>query len=239
MTDATKQIREAMKERDLLGNLSFKQTHLFTAFAAIRASFKKYFKLQDLPFVHNNDVKQMLRQKMTPSYPYAYVSMTSIAKTEAHLLSPTVRRRGIGDVLNGSNSTITRLHYFPITVHYEMHYVTNDYMDAIRFIGEALILFDSKALNVRIRTGNASSFLEIKIDNPEIQIPRADKENEAEPEAFDLVLTCTSTTWTGVEKQISKINNRGEVEFNAVVVNPDGTVTDEELTVIATAGDAE
>lgn len=236
-TAAREKLRDVLKSRDLLGNQSFKQTHLFTAFAAIRASFKRYFKLKDLPFVHNNDVKLLLRSTLEPTFPYAYISMNSIAKTEAHLLSPTLRRRGTGDVLDGSNSTLTRLHYFPIQVHYELHYVTNDYMDAIRFIGEALILMDSKALNVRITTGNASSFLDINMDTKEITIPRADKENEADPEGFDLVIACTSNTWTGVEKKLSKVNNRGEVEFNAVVVNPDGNVTDAEISILQTAGD--
>nr|DAF93682.1 MAG TPA: hypothetical protein [Myoviridae sp. ctshb19] len=239
MTDTLQRekIRDAMVRRDILGNSSFKQTHLFTAFAAIRASIKKYFKIKDLPFVHNNDVKQMIRQQYEPTYPYAYVSMTSIAKTEMHLLSPTIRRRGIGYVTDGSNSTLTRLHYFPITLKYEFHYVTNDYFDAVRFIGEALILFDSKVLNVRITTGATSSFLEIKADMPEIQIPRADKENEADPESFDLVISCTSNTWTGIEKKISKVNNAGAVTFHAVVVNPDGAVVDEEITEIETADD--
>jgi hypothetical protein len=236
-TPAREKLRDALKSRDLLGNQSFKQTHLFTSFAAIRASFKRYFKLQDLPFVHNNDVKQLLRSKMEPSFPYAYVSVNSIAKTEAHLLSPTIRRRGVGDVLDGSNSQITRLHYFPIQLRYEFHYITNDYVDAIRFIGEALILIDSKALNVRITSGKASSFVDIVMDTKEIAIPRADKENEVDPEGFDLTFSCTSNTWTGVEKQISKINNRGEVTFNAVVVNPDGNVTDEEISILQTAGD--
>jgi hypothetical protein len=236
-TPAQEKFRDVLKSRDLLGNQSFKQTHLFTSFAAIRASFKRYFKLEDLPFVHNNDAKMVQRSKLVPTYPYAYVSVNSIAKTEAHLLSTTIRRRGSGDVLDGSNSQITRLHYFPITLRYELHYITNDYFDAIRFIGECLILVDSKALNVRITSGKASSFLDIVLDSKEIAIPRADKENEADPESFDLVVSCYSNTWTGVEKKISKINNRGEVEFNAVVVNPDGTVTDEEISILQTAGD--
>lgn len=236
-TPAREKMRDAMKSRDLLGNQKFKQTHLFTAFAAIRASLKRYFKLEDLPFVHNNDAKMMQRSKMEPTYPYAYVSMNSIAKQEAHLLSPTIRRRGSGDVRDGSNSQITRLHYFPVIIRYEFHYITNDYFDAMRFIGEALILMESKALNVRITTGSASSFLDIVMDSKEIAIPRADKENEADPESFDLVLSCYSNTWTGVEKKIAKINNRGEVEFNAVVVNPDGNVTDEEISILQTADD--
>lgn len=236
-TPAREKMRDVLKSRDLLGKQNFKQTHLFTSFAAIRASFKKYFKLEDLPFVHNNDAKMMQRAKFEPSYPYAYVSVNSIAKTEQHLLSPTLRRRGTGDVRDGSNSQITRLHYFPIILRYEFHYITNDYFDAIRFIGECLILMDTKALNVRINSGKASSFLDIVMDTKEIAIPRADKENEADPESFDLVVSCYSNTWTGVERQIAKVNNRGEVEFNAVVVNPDGTVTDEEISILQTADD--
>uniref|UniRef100_A0AB39CEG6 Uncharacterized protein n=1 Tax=Pseudomonas phage HRDY3 TaxID=3236930 RepID=A0AB39CEG6_9VIRU len=236
-TQQREKIRDAMKRRDLLGNLDFSQTHLFASFAGIRASFRKFFRIKEIPFVHNNDVKQMIRAKMEPSYPYSYVSMTSIAKSEAHMLSPTLRRRGTGHVLDGSNSTLTRLHYFPITLHYEFHYVTNDYFDAIRFIGEALIMFESKVLNVQVTSGNVTSKLTIKADNPEIQIPRADKENEADPEAFDLVITCTSETWTGVEKKISKVNNAGAVTFHAVVVNPDGAIVDEETSVLTTADD--
>jgi hypothetical protein len=237
-TQQREKIRDAMIRRDLLGRSSFKQTHLFASFAGIRASFQKFFRIKEIPFVHNNDVKQMLRAKMEPSYPYAYVSMNSIAKSEAHLLTPTIKRRGVGHMVDGSNSQLTRLHYFPVTVRYEFHYVTNDYFDAIRFIGEALILFESKVLNVQVTSGNVTSKLTIKADNPEVQIPRADKDNEAEPEAFDLVISCSSETWTGIEKKISKVNNRGEVTFHAVVVNPDGNVVDEETSVLQTADDA-
>ena len=233
------QWKAAIKDRDLLGVQSFKQTHLYTSFAAIKASLRRYFKIKDLPFVHNNDVKQILRQSMKPEYPYAYVSMTSIAKTESSMNSPVLRRRGQGYVGNTANASLVKLHYFPITLRYEFHYVTNDYRDAIRFIGEALILFDAKVLNVRIRSGNASSFVTIKLDSPEIQIPRADKDNEAEPEAFDLVMTCTSDTHTGTEKQISKVNNAGTVVFHGVVVNNDGEVVDEEETEIHSADDVE
>ncbi|AFH14594.1 hypothetical protein LU11_gp063 [Pseudomonas phage Lu11] len=236
-TAVSPSLRAAMRERDLFGNHSFKQTHLHLSFAAIRASLKKFFKLKDLPFVHNNDVKQIMRASAQPEYPYAYVSMTSIAKTEGGMSGPTLRRRGVGHVVDGSNSTLTSLHYFPVTLQYEFHYVTNDYFDAIRFIGEALILFDSKVLNVKIKSGLPSSFLDITTDTKEIQLPRADKDNEAEPEAFDLVINCHTSTWTGIERKISKVNNRGEVEFNSLIVDHEGNVVDEETSIIQTADD--
>lgn len=234
-TNAAQDMREEMHRRDLLGNTSFKQTHLYASFYGIRKSFKHFFKVKELPFVHNNDVKQMLRAKMEPTYPYAYLSFTSIGNAENHLLSPNLRRHGTGMSRSTSNSTITKHYHFPITLRYEFHYVTNDYIDAIRFISQALLLTDSKSMNIKVTSDTVSSFVEIKADSKEIAIPRADKDAENEPEAFDIVMAFTSSTWTGVSREVAKVNNLGIVDVGAIIVNADGDVIDEENSTIQTA----
>lgn len=234
-TKSTLDLREQMRQRDLLGNTSFKQTHLYASFYGIRSSFLKFFKLKELPFVHDNDVKKMLRAQVNPSYPYAYVSFTSIGNTQQHLLSPTLRRHGTGMSLPDKNSTITKHYMFPVTLNFEFHYVTNDYTDVIRFISQALVLISSKSMNMRVVSESVSSFVEIKSDQTDIAIPRADKDAENDPEGFDLTITFTAQTWTGVSREVSKVNNEGRYEMGAIVVNPDGAIVDEEYTVITPA----
>jgi hypothetical protein len=234
-TKAKQDMREEMRRKDLLGNQAFKQTHLYASFHGIRKAFKNFFKVKELPFVHNNDVKQMLRGQFEPTYPYAYISFTSIGNAENHLLSPTIRRHSAGMSLSDKNSTITKHYMFPITLRYEFHYVTNDYTDVIRFISQALILTDAKSMNIRVTSDAVSSFVDIKADTKEITIPRADKDAENDPEGFDIQIAFTSNTWTGVSKEVAKVNNLGIFEMGAIIVTPDGAITDEEYTEIQTA----
>jgi len=234
-TKAKQDLREEMRKRDLLGNQSFKQTHLYASFHGIRTAFKNFFKIKELPFVHNNDVKQMLRNHFEPVYPYAYISFTSLGNAESHMLSPTLRRHSTGISRSDKNSTITKHYMFPITLKYEFHYVTNDYTDVIRFISQALLLTDAKSMNIRVTSDLVSSFVDIKADTKEISIPRADKSSESDPEGFDITLSFTSNTWTGVSKEVAKVNNLGIFEMGAIIVNENGDVIDEETTTIQTA----
>lgn len=225
-------MRDQFKKKDLLGNISFKQSHLYATFFGVRQAFKKFLKIDELPFVHNNDVKMMQRQKFEPSYPYAYVSVNGIGYAQDHMSASTIRRHGLGHAVNMANATLTKHYFFPISLTVELHYITNDTLDAMRYISEAIILISSKALSFRLTQSGISGVVGIKADTQEIPLPRADKENEADPETHDIVLSFTVSSWTGVSKEVAKINNDGRIIFDAIVVNHNGVTVDEETSVI-------
>lgn len=230
-------ILSALRQKDLLGTTEFKQTHLFASFAGIRRVFKRFFKLKELPFVHSNDVKVMQRAKFEPSYPYAYVSITSMGISENNIDVARVRRHGGGHTVHLANSTLTKHYFFPITLKVELHFITDDFLKAIQFMSEALILSQTKVLTFTLRTGDVEGFVTITPETKDLQLPRADKENEVDPESFDIVCNFSIDTWTGVSRETAKVNNNGEVELNVSIVTDSETlqVIDEETSYIKTA----
>lgn len=239
MTEAQENptLAAAMRQKDLLGTTAFKQTHLFASFAGIRRVFKRFFKLEELPFVHNNDLKIMQRAKFEPTYPYAYVSITSMGISENNIDVARVRRHGGGHTVTEANSTLTKHYFFPITLKLELHYITDSFIDAIQFISEALILSQTKVLTFTLKTGHVQGFVTITAESKDLQLPRADKENEVDPESFDIVLNFSVDTWTGVSRETAKVNNRGEVEMNVNIATDADTlqIIDSETSIIQTA----
>lgn len=236
MDEPRQLLKDHFRRRDLLGNVKFKQTHLYASFYGIRQAFKKFFKVTDLPFVHNNEVKIMQRQDFEPTYPYSYISVNSIGNSQDHMTPATLRRHGVGHSVSLSNATVTKHYYFPIDITLEMHYVTNDTLDAFRFMSEALVLISAKALSFSLTNSDGvKGFVTIKADTQQIELPKADKENEADPETHDIVLTFTVSSWTGTSKEVAKINNDGKITFDAIIMSHTGEQIDEEVTEIVTA----
>ena len=228
-------LRDQLRKRDMIGSSTFKQTHLYGSFQGVQRAFKKFFDLQELPFVHNNELKMMQRQKFEPSYLYAYMSVTAIGIPEGAMNGATLARHSAGFQVDGSNSTITKFFFFPIQVQLEFHYVTNDTLDAILFINKALLMINAKKFSFRLKANGVSGVVGITTDTTEVQLPRADKENEDDPESHDLVLNFRVNTWNGVSRKVAKVNNDGKIEMNAVIVDGDGNISDEESTEITTA----
>lgn len=230
-------ILSALRQKDLLGTTEFKQTHLFASFAGIRRVFKRFFKLKELPFVHSNDVKVLQRGKFEPSYPYAYVSITSMGISENSVDAARIRRHGGGHTCNTANSTLTKHYFFPITLKIELHFITDDFLKAIQFMSEALILSTTKVLTFTLRTGSVEGFVTITPETKDLQLPRADKENEVDPESFDIVCNFSIDTWTGVSRETAKVNNAGEVELNVHIATDADTlqIIDSETSIIKTA----
>jgi hypothetical protein len=230
-------ILSALRRKDLLGTTEFKQTHLFASFAGIRKVFKRFFKLSELPFVHSNDVKVLQRGKFEPSFPYAYVSITSMGISENNVDVARIRRHGGGHTVHQANSTLTKHYFFPITLKVELHFITDDFLKAIQFMSEALILSQTKVLTFTLRTGDVEGFVTITPESKDLQLPRADKENEVDPESFDIVCNFSIDTWTGVSRETAKVNNNGEVELNVSIATDADTlqIIDTETSHIKTA----
>ena len=228
-------LRDHLRKRDILGSSTFKQTHLYASLSGVQRVFKKFYNLEELPFVHNNELKILQRQKLEPTYPYAYMSINAIGIPDGSLPGGALTRHGTGFQVSTANSTITKHYFFPIQIQLEFHYVTNDTLDAILFINKALMFINTKKLSFRLTVKEVSGIVGIIADTTEIQLPRADKDNEVDPEGHDIVLNYRVNTWNGVSRQVAKVNNAGNIEFGAMIVNGDGDVIDEEITTIQTA----
>lgn len=228
-------LRDHLRKRDILGSSTFKQTQMYASFQGVQRVFKKFFGLKDLPFVHNNELKMMQRQQIEPSYPYAYMSVTSIGIPDGAMPGAALARHGAGFSIDTSNSTVQKHFYFQIQIQLEFHYVTNDTLDALLFMNKALLLINAKKFSFRLKTNGVSGIVGITTDTPELQLPRADKENEDDPEAHDLVMNFRVATWTGLSRAVAKVNNDGLITFAAMVANADGEVVDEEVSEIITA----
>lgn len=225
---------EAMRKKDLLGTTEFKNTHLFASLHGIQQVFKRFFKIKDLPFIHSNDVKTFQRNKFEPTYPYSYVSVTSMGITEGSVDPTRIRRHGIMQTVHQANSTLSNHYYFPITLQLEFHFLTNDFLKAITFMSEALIISQTKTLNFELKTGPVKGFVTIMAESKDIPLPRSDRESESEPEAFDIAINFTVYTWTGVSREIAKVNNNGDIELNMAISVDMENITDEESSIIRT-----
>lgn len=228
-------LRDRLRKRDILGSSTFKQTHLYGSLSGVQRVFKKFFNLEELPFVHNNELKILQRQKFIPSYPYAYMSINAIGNPEGSLNGATLGRHGTGSSFNQANATLTKHYLFPVLIQLEFHYITNDTLDAIFFMNKALALSNTKKLSFRLTAKGVSGVVGIISDTTEIQLPRADKENEIDPESHDIVLNYRISTWNGVSREVAKVNNNGDITFGAVIETADGTIVDEETVTLQTA----
>lgn len=211
---------------DLLGKNIDKNTPFFTGLLGAHSAIKRFFGFKDipLPIIQNNNVKAVLRQNIGPDnnsgdhYPYAYLSMTNFEMIVDEQANKTVRRHGQGFRDNGTNSTIAKFYGFPINVTLELHFVTNDIFEAVKFGLKSLTLLNTGVLNFDVDDENFAWKVVVKGDSNSIAFPRTDKDNEADPEAFDMTCSISVRLWSGITKEVPKINNAGNVDRQVGVV---------------------
>lgn len=230
--------RAAWEKKDLLGATRDKKSRLHGTLYGVRRELKRRFKITEMPFVHSNDAKVFQRQRMVPSFPWAYVSVNTVGLNEQSINPNTAARHSVGHSFargDQGNATISKHYMFPIIIGMEMHFITDDYMTAMAFIDTALIIATSNKMNFKMKMLGVENYVRITPESREFTLPRSDKENEQDPEGFDIVFNFRVETWTGVTKEVAKINNMGEVELGAIVVDHEGNVLEEETTIIQTA----
>lgn len=81
----------------------------------------------------------------------------------------------------------------------------------------ALIVAHSGKLNSKAEFEGVSWMITVKMDSESIPIPRSDKDQESDPEGFDLQMSFTIDTKLGRVKDVPKVNNRGEVTTSVEV----------------------
>lgn len=215
---------------DLLGKNIDRNTPFFIGLLGAHGAIKRFFGFRDipLPIIQNNNVKAVLRQGLdNPNdlkYPYAYMSLTEIELAKDRQAVKTIRRQSQGFNVNGTNATVSKFYGFPVSVGLELHFVTNDLLQAIQFSLKALTLLTTETLSFDVEDDNFAWMVQVSTDSNSISFPKSDKDNEADPEAFDMVCTIKVTGYSGVTKDVPKINNQANVGRRAGIINKAGEV---------------
>lgn len=215
---------QVLNQGDMLGRSIDKNTPLFASLAGAREALKRFLSLRDLPIIQSNDVKAFLRQQQKPEYPYSYMSFTDIAIQKDGQAVKNLRRVSQGSsVHHATNSTVSKFYGFPAIISMELHFVTNDILAAVNFTTRSLITMHTEALNFDLECEAFSWKVQITTDSESISFPRSDKDNEADPESFDMVLPLKIRTYIGVVKDVAKINNDGKVTTGIGIKERDGS----------------
>lgn len=211
---------------DLLGKNIDKNTPFFTGLLGAHSAIKRFFGMRKipLPIIQSNNVKAVLRQTIANDdnsgnhYPYAYMSISNFEMVMDEQANKTARRHGQGHRDTGSNATLAKFYGFPMIVSIELHFVTNDIFEAVKFGLKSLTLLNTGVLNFEVEDENFKWVVVVKGESPSIAFPRTDKDNESDPEAFDMVCNISIRLWSGVMKEVPKINNSGSVDRHVGIV---------------------
>lgn len=178
----------------------------------------RFFGFKDFPLIQHNVAKYRIRQMQNPSYPYTYFSISSIGLIKDRLPAKRVGRIGSGFTFDDlTNAMLQKAYFFPAKTTVEVHYVTNDLVDALNFVNRALVVIATGKLNFEITIEGITAVVGVNGNVEDFSLPRAERDNESEPDAMDLVITFELEGSAGTTKQVSKINNYGTITQNVDV----------------------
>lgn len=210
-----------MKLTDNVDRIVDKNSAAFLTLYTFRESVKRFFGVEDFPLIQSNDVKREVRKSqgvddpnhsVSNIYPYSYWSLSDVGLVKDQQAIKGIARNSLGFTVDElANAVVKKAYLFPSSINVEMHYVTKDLVDAMTFITRALIVGHSGKLNAEVVMDGAKWFVTTVMTSESVSIPRSDKDNEADPEAMDLVVSFRIDTKLGVMRDVPKINNRGTV----------------------------
>jgi hypothetical protein len=217
-----------LNQFDLLGKNIDRGTPFYTGLLGARSAIRQFFGFDSLqlPIIQNNNVKAALRQGLeNPNdtrYPYAYMALSQLQQPKDRQPVKNLRRQSLGFVTDDSNSTVSKFFGFPVILTMELHFVTNDILQAVQFATKALTLLQSGSLSFNVESEHFGWRVDISTDSDTISFPKADKDNEADPEAFDMSCSIIVSGYTGVIKEVPKINNSGKVTVTTGIITANG-----------------
>lgn len=210
-----------MKLTDNLDRIVDQNSAAYLTLYTFREAAKKFFGISEFPLIQSNDVKREVKKELgvdNPNrsvaaiYPYSYWSLSDLGLIKDQQAIKGIARNSLGHSFDElQNAVLKKAYLFPSSINVEMHYVTRDLVEAINFCTRALVVAHSGKLNAKVEMDGASWFVTTTMVSESIPIPRSDKENEADPEAMDLVISFRIDTKLGVMRDVPKINNRGTV----------------------------
>jgi hypothetical protein len=207
-----------MRLPDNIDRILDKNSPAYITLVGYREVCKRFFQLGAFPLIQSQDVKRELRKGLDEQnvnmtkYPYAYFSLSSVGITKDQQPIKGAARNSLGFTLDElTNSMVKKAFVFPASISVDMHYVTDDVIDALNFCTRTLIIAHSGKLNFRAEYEGVSWIVAISLQSDELSLPRTDKDLESDPEGYDIQVSFRIDTKLGAVKDVSKINNRGDV----------------------------
>lgn len=218
----------ALHLADNMDRILDRNSAAYLSLTAFREAVKKFYGLASLPLIQTQDVKREVRKHTLGSendqvaniYPFSYFNIASMAIDKTQFAVKTIGRASMGFTFDDlENAVLKQAYMFPASIQVELHYVTNDLVRALDFSTRALIVSVTGKLNTRVTHDGAEWIVSSMVDGDSISFPKADKDQEEDPEGYDITVTMTINTKLGVMRDVPKVNNRGHVTTDVKVNN--------------------
>jgi len=207
-----------VKLTDNIDRILDKNSPAYLTLLGFRNLCQRFFRIKELPLIQSQDVKREMRQGVDSQnvnmerYPYSYFALTNLALTKDQQSLKNIARNSTGYTLEEiANAMVKKAFMFPASIGVELHYISNDLVDAVDFSTRTLILAQTGKLNFKITHEGAEWTVVVVPQSEDVSFSRTDKDNEADPEAMDLVISFSLQTRLGSMRDVPKVNNDGIV----------------------------
>jgi hypothetical protein len=201
----------------------FSSHALKSSLYGVRQSFERLLGLKDLQFIFHNHQKTILKRKENdkyPYYPYGFFRITGIGIQMDQQAIKGVQRHGINARFTESlatNSTTTKLCYFPGYVNMEFHYFHTDAMEVLTFCEALIIMGKTESFNFTLQIAEDCDWIcRLALEQDEVNPPSIDLTDTSEPAACEIVANFKLHTKMGIEIDVGRVNsNTPQLSFAA------------------------
>lgn len=128
-----------MKLTDNLDRIVDKNSPAYITLYTFREAIKLFFGISSLPLIQSQDVKRELKRGVddpnmdsSRKYPYAYYSLNQLGLIKDQQSIKTTARHSMGMTLDElANAVLKKAYLFPSQITVDLHYVTNDIVQAM------------------------------------------------------------------------------------------------------------
>lgn len=198
---------------DLIAGTESNSVPLLATLHGAKKSFCSNLGLESCRVITHDNQKSILETEAKQRYPFAYLKLNSIGIKRDSLPNKNIRRHGSSiQATIGRQITIDKGYLFPSMLSTELTFITDDIMDAVKYIEKLAILSAFDGFSFELKMPEVTGFMVgIFQEGDSINIPQAVRESEENPAAFEIVVPFTIETKLGIVKQVAKVNNDAEL----------------------------
>ena len=180
----------------------------------VRRILERQFRLKNVLYLFNNNLKNPLQRKKDWLYPYSYLTLNSLRIVKDQHNNKAVQRHGMSDRQTGftsqnnaTNATINKFFLFPAELQMELHYFHDNVPEIIKFVEAFLILGGNSSLSFFIKLDDSAQWLaRIELQDDSISVPVYDLEDPVSPGAMEITIALTIHTKMGFVRDVAKVN---------------------------------
>lgn len=188
-------LAKVLDERDLLnpkrkGGFSEKSP-IYYAFKGFRKLVGRSFNIPEPAFVHNNEVRLLSQQtgREANIFPFSYASITNIGLADGQNANVQARIP-VAHKVDDSDTFYNAMYQASLTLDVELHYVTQNFEDALAFAMAYATIGSTANMNYSVQVADVKHIIKV-VGTGSVQFPKADKENQAYTDAFDVIASFT------------------------------------------------